>query len=76
MLVDEDKAALEADVVGVHTGEFAGIAATGKSVRVPSSVIYELQDNRIRALRIYLPPDQIVEQLGAAPPATEASARA
>lgn len=76
VLVDEDKAALEADFVGVHTGEFAGIAATGTSVRVPYSVIYDFQDDRIRALRIYLPLDQIVEQLSAAAPATEASARA
>jgi predicted ester cyclase len=64
VLVDEDKAALEADFVGTHTGEFAGIAATGKRVRVPYSVIYDLQDDRISALRIYLPPEQIVEQLG------------
>jgi hypothetical protein len=28
-------AALEADFVGVHTGEFAGIAPTGAAVRVP-----------------------------------------
>jgi predicted ester cyclase len=55
MLVDEGKAALEADFVGVHIGEFAGIAATQNSVRVPYSVIYDLDGDRIKALRIYMP---------------------
>ena len=29
------KAAIEADFAGTHTGEFTGIAATGRAVRVP-----------------------------------------
>ena len=35
MVIDDGKAAVEADFVGVHVGEFAGIAATQTSVRVP-----------------------------------------
>ena len=46
MLVDDGKAAVEADFVGVHVGEFAGIAATRSSVRVPYSVIYDLNGER------------------------------
>jgi predicted ester cyclase len=53
LLVDGDCAALEADFVGRHIGEFAGIAATGRDVRVPYSVHYSLAGGRITALRIY-----------------------
>jgi predicted ester cyclase len=30
---------LEADLVGTHTGEFLGMAATGKTVQVPYCVV-------------------------------------
>jgi predicted ester cyclase len=53
LLVDGDRAALEADFVGRHIGEFAGIAATGRDIRVPYSVHYSLANGRITALRIY-----------------------
>ena len=69
ILVDNDGAALEAVFVGTHTGEFAGIDPTGATVRVPYSVFYEIADGRIRTLRAYLPMEQIVGQLQAAPAA-------
>ena len=55
MIVDPDgsRAALEFDFVGRHTGEFAGILATGRNVRIPYSVHYDLTDGGISALRIY-----------------------
>jgi transcriptional regulator with XRE-family HTH domain len=43
----------QADFVGRHTGEFAGIPATGREVRVPYSVHYDLNNGDISALRIY-----------------------
>jgi predicted ester cyclase len=64
VLVDDGKAALEADFVGVHVGEFAGIAATQNTVRVPYSVIYDLDGDRIKALRIYMPLQDLLAQLG------------
>src|SRR4051794_4471178 len=75
MLVDDGKAALEADFVGVHIGEFAGIAATQNPVRVPYSVIYDLDGDRIKALRIYMPLQDLLAQLGA-PVAAQPGARA
>jgi hypothetical protein len=63
LIVEPGKAVLEADFVGRHTGDFAGVAATGRDVRVPYAVVYELDADRIRALRIYLAPEQIVAQL-------------
>ena len=66
LVVGEGTAAIEAVFVGTHTGEFAGIAATGKAVAVPYSVFYELEDGKITALRIYALAEGLVQQLQAA----------
>jgi steroid delta-isomerase-like uncharacterized protein len=50
---DGTSAALEATFVGTHRGEFAGIAATGRTVRVPLVVVYDLGDGRITAGRVH-----------------------
>ena len=63
LLVDDRKAAIEADFVGTHTGEFAGVRATGRTVRVPYSVVYDLRDDKITRLRMYFPVSLLVEQL-------------
>jgi steroid delta-isomerase-like uncharacterized protein len=63
LLVDEGKAAIEADFVGTHTGEFAGVQPTGRAVRVPYSVVYDLRDDKISRLRMYFPVSLLVEQL-------------
>ena len=64
LVIGDGQAALEADFVGTHTGEFLGMAATGKSVQVPYCVIYDLQDDKITALRAYIPMDLFSQQLG------------
>jgi predicted ester cyclase len=63
LVVGEGTAAIEAVFVGTHTGEFAGIAATGTEVSVPYSVFYELADGKITALRIYALAEGLVQQL-------------
>jgi len=63
LLVDAGKAAIEADFAGTHVAEFAGLQATGRKVRVPYSVVYDLRDDRISALRIYFPMSLLMEQL-------------
>jgi predicted ester cyclase len=63
LLVDGNKAAIEADFAGTHTGEFAGVQPTGREVRAPYSVVYDLRDNQISKLRIYFPMGMLVEQL-------------
>ena len=62
-IVGAGTAALELDFVGTHTGEFAGIASTGKEVEVPYSVFYELEDGKITALRIYALAEGLVQQI-------------
>ena len=63
LVVGDGQAALEADFVGTHTGEFLGMAATGKPVQVPYCVVYELRDDKIAALRAYIPMNLFTQQL-------------
>jgi steroid delta-isomerase-like uncharacterized protein len=63
LVVGDGQAVLEADLVGTHTGEFLGMAATGKSVQVPYCVVYDLRDDKITALRAYIPMDLFAQQL-------------
>jgi predicted ester cyclase len=63
LLTGDGKAAIEANFVGTHTGEFAGLPATGRKVRVPYSVVYDLSGDKISALRIYFPMSLLIEQL-------------
>jgi predicted ester cyclase len=56
---------------GPHTGEFAGIPATGREVSVPYVVVAELSNDLITTLRLYGPTTGIIQQL-TAPVATPA----
>src|SRR6185295_5269761 len=58
-------AMLEADFVGTHIGEFEGIPATSRHVRVPYAVAYDIAGNQITALRLYFPLDALLRQIGA-----------
>jgi steroid delta-isomerase-like uncharacterized protein len=49
--------------VGTHTGDFLGIPATGREVRVPYVAVWELADDKITALRTYGPGAGIIQQL-------------
>jgi predicted ester cyclase len=63
LIVEGERSALEADFAGRHIGEFSGKAATGREVRVPYSVHYELEGDRIGTLRIYMPMDALLGQI-------------
>ena len=63
LIIGQANAALEADFAGTHTGEFAGVQPTGREVRVPYSVIYDLREDQISGLRIYMPMSTLIEQL-------------
>lgn len=65
LVVGEGAAAGEFVFVGTHTGDFAGIPATGRSVRVPYTVFYDLADGQIGALRILGFASGLVAQLSA-----------
>src|SRR3954469_10217676 len=73
LVVDEHGAAAEAVFIGTHIGDFSGVSATGNSVRVPYSVFYDFEAKKIKALRIYIPMDQVLTQIGGAAEAEVAS---
>ena len=58
------KAVVEGDFVGRHIGEFAGIPATNKEVRVPICIIYDLENDLIKRGRIYFEMPVLFQQLG------------
>jgi steroid delta-isomerase-like uncharacterized protein len=68
LIVDGERAALEADFVGRHKGEFFGKSATGKHVRVPYSVVYDLEGDRVKTLRIYMSMDGLLRQVESGSP--------
>jgi predicted ester cyclase len=63
----EDHAVLEGYFVGKHIGAFAGVAATGRQVRVPLCVVYDLEDGQIIRGRVYLEVPAMMRQLGVSP---------
>lgn len=50
---DGNEAVFEGTFVGVHQGEFAGVPATGRTVRVPLVVLYGLADGQIIRGRVH-----------------------
>ncbi|HJZ47929.1 MAG TPA: ester cyclase [Roseiflexaceae bacterium] len=64
LIAADGQATIEGYVVGMHTGEFAGIPATGKDVRVPIAVVYDLADDQIKRARGYLLISVLFQQLG------------
>lgn len=75
LVAGEGTAAAELMFAGTHTGEFAGIAATGKAVEVPYSVFYQLSGGKITDLRIYALAEGLVQQLQADPSASTGAPR-
>jgi steroid delta-isomerase-like uncharacterized protein len=63
-LYDEHNAMAEYEFVGKHIGEFAGVPATGKEVRVPLCVVYDLENDEIKRARVYFEMPALMQQLG------------
>ena len=64
MIFGENNAMVEGDFVGKHIGEFSGIPATGKDVRVPICVVYDLANDQIKRGRVYFEMPALFRQLG------------
>jgi steroid delta-isomerase-like uncharacterized protein len=60
----DQKAIVEAEFVGKHIGEFAGIPATGKDVNVPLCIVYDLENDLIKRARVYFEMTVLFQQLG------------
>ena len=65
---EDDKVASRFEWTGTHRGEFLGIPATGRPVRVWGVVIDQLVDGRIKDTRIIMDTLGLMGQLGVLPP--------
>jgi steroid delta-isomerase-like uncharacterized protein len=65
LVIGEGSAVGEWDFIGRHTGEFAGVPATGKDVNVPLCVAYDLRDGKIVEGRVYFETPAFLAQVGA-----------
>ena len=65
LVVGQGRAVGEWDFVGRHTGEFAGVPATGKDVNVPLAVSYDLEDGKVVRGRVYFETPAFLAQVGA-----------
>jgi predicted ester cyclase len=63
LVVGTNRALIEAEFTGRHTGEFAGIAPTGRMVRLHYVAAYDLGADAIGAVRLYFPMDALIRQL-------------
>jgi steroid delta-isomerase-like uncharacterized protein len=67
-IAEHDKVASRFEWTGTHQGEFLGIPATGRHVRVWGIVIDCLVDGRIKDTRILMDTLGLMTQLGVLPP--------
>ena len=65
LLAGRNTAVMEADFVGTHVAEYAGVPATGRSVRVPYSTVYDVRGGKLCALRAYMDTGALYRQLTA-----------
>ena len=72
-IIADDQAVVEGEFIGTHIAEFAGIPATGRQVRVPLCVVYDLEAGWIKRARVYLEMPVLMRQLGGAAEAVEAT---
>ena len=63
VIIGEGLAAIEGDFVGRHIGEFAGVPATGREVRVPLAVTYVVGEQGITEGRVYMAGSVMMAQL-------------
>ena len=63
LAVADGIASLEADFVGTHVAELAGVPATGAQVRMPYAMFYDVEGGSITAVRAYFPITVLVQRL-------------
>lgn len=64
LVADERGAVAEVLFVGTHIGKYAGMAPTGRPVRVPLAMAFDVDDGLIAAIRVYYSPEAVLAQLG------------
>ena len=64
-IVTENSAVLEFTFIGQHIGTLGDLRPTNKIVRVPSCVVYDLENGLIKKARIYMLNEVMIKQLTA-----------
>jgi len=62
-----DVVAVQHRLVGTHTGDFQGTAATGRTVTVPAVAVFRLRDGRITEVSLHADILGLLMQIGAIP---------
>jgi steroid delta-isomerase-like uncharacterized protein len=63
---DDDTVISEFDLLGTNTGEFVGLAPTGRSFRVAVIAVFTFDGDRITNERVYLDGASLLRQIGRA----------
>jgi steroid delta-isomerase-like uncharacterized protein len=63
-VADDDSIVSEFDLLGTNTGEFLGMAPTGKSFRVPVIAVFTFDGDQIVNERVYLDVASLLRQIG------------
>jgi hypothetical protein len=62
-ICEDDKIVVRACFKGVHKGELMDMPPTGKSIEVPFSVIYQIQDQKIVKSWLFIDQMEVMNQL-------------
>lgn len=65
ILIGEGWAVWEGTFIGRHIGEYEGVPATGRVVRVPLCVCYDFRDGKLVEGRVYFETRAFHDQVGA-----------
>ena len=71
-ILEGDAVAARWTVRGTHRGEFQGIPATGKSIKLSGITVHHLTDARVRETWLVYDNMELLQQLGAVPVAAKA----
>jgi len=63
-VADDDTIIAEFDLLGTNTGEFLGMAPTGRAFRVPVIAVFAFDGDRITNERVYLDGASLLRQIG------------
>lgn len=72
LIVEGDTVAARWTVRGTHKGDFQGIPATGKSVRLSGITVHHLREGRLRETWLVYDNMELLQQIGAVPAVAKA----
>jgi steroid delta-isomerase-like uncharacterized protein len=67
MISSGNSFAIECVMSGTHTGTFAGVPPTNKTIELPAAFCIEIVDGKLTDCRSYFDTASLMEQIGAAP---------